>query len=60
MVVQRQVFAQLGGETLGVFQVLHAYGAAGDLVFIGRTDAATGGANFRSAGFFLGGFTGHI
>jgi hypothetical protein len=53
IVVVVQHFAQLGGEALAVQQVLHADGAAGDLVLVGRADAAAGGADLAGA---LGGF----
>jgi hypothetical protein len=49
VVVQLEQHAQLGGEALGVLQVLHAQGAAGDLVFVGRADAAAGGADLLDA-----------
>ena len=38
---------------LGVLEILHADGAAADLVFIGRADAAAGGADLAFAGGFL-------
>ena len=45
VVVQAQQFAQLGSETLRVFQVLHAQGAAGNFVFVGRANAFASGAD---------------
>jgi hypothetical protein len=60
VVVQAQQLAQLGGEALGVLQVLHAQGAAGDLVFVGRADALAGGADLLHATLFTGRFTGHV
>ena len=60
MVVQIQQFAQLGGKTLGEFQVLHAQGAPGNLVLIGRANAAPRGADFDVAAFFAGCFARHV
>ena len=48
-VVIVQHLAQLGGQTLAVEQVLQAHAAARHLVFIGRADAAPGGADLGSA-----------
>ena len=59
-IVQVQVFAQFVGKALGVLEVLNAQGSAGNFVFVSRANATTGGANFVQAGFFFGGFTGHI
>ena len=39
----------LVGEALGMLQVLHAQRAARDLVFVGRADAAAGGADLAGA-----------
>ncbi len=47
MVIQH--FGQLFVEQRGIEQVLHAQRAAGDLVFIGRADAATGRADLAVA-----------
>ena len=52
-VIVSQVFAQLGGKTLGVEQILHADGTTGHLVFVGRANATAGGADLV---FALGGF----
>ena len=40
-------------ERIEGFEILHSDGAAPDLVFIGRSDAASGGANFAATGGFL-------
>ena len=60
MVVQGQQFTQLGRKTLGVLQVLHAQCAAGDLVFIGRADTPSRGADLLVASLDLGGFAGDV
>src|SRR5690606_41431803 len=44
-VVVIQQLAELGGETLTLVQVAETHTAARYLVFIGRTDAATSGAD---------------
>ena len=59
-VVQGQVLAQLGGETLGVFEVLHTQGTARHFVFVSGANAAAGGADLGGTGFFLGGFAAHV
>ena len=48
-VVQVEQLAQLLREALGVLQVLHPQGAPRDLVFVGRADAAAGGADRAAA-----------
>ena len=60
MVVQVQQFTQFVGKTFGVFQVLHAQGTACNFVFVGRTNAATGGADFFGTALFTRRFTGHV
>ncbi len=60
MVVQIEQIAQLGGETLGVLEVLHAQRAAADFVFIGRADTATGGTDFFATALLTRGFSRHI
>ncbi|MCY1204318.1 hypothetical protein D9M72_158440 [compost metagenome] len=52
VVVQLEQHAQLGSEALGVLQILHAQRTAGDLVFVGRADAAAGGADLLDAALF--------
>ena len=58
--MQIEQIAQLGGETLGVLEVLHAQGAAADFVFVGRADSAPGGADFFATTLFARGFARHI
>ena len=60
LIVQSQVLAQLGGETLGVFEVLHTQGTARHFVFVSGADAAAGGADLGGTGFFLGGFAADV
>ena len=48
-VVVIQHFAQFGSEALAVEYVLQANGAARYFVFVGRADAAAGGADFARA-----------
>ena len=60
VVVQCQQFAQFGGKTARVFQILHAQSAAGDFVFIGRADATACGTDFGRTGFFFGSFAGNV
>ena len=55
-----QQFAQLGGKTLRVLQVLHTQGAAGDLVFVGGANTPAGGADFFDAALFALGFAGNV
>ena len=59
-VVQIQQLAQLGGKALGVFQVLHAQRAAGNLVLVGRANAAARGANLGDAALFAEGLARHV
>ena len=47
--MQRQQLAQLGGEALGMLQVLHAQRAARNLVLVGRADALAGRADLARA-----------
>jgi hypothetical protein len=58
--MQVQQIAQLGGETPGVPEVLHAQGAAADLVFIGRANTAPGGADLGTATLLARRFTRYI
>jgi len=60
MVVQCEQFAQPGREALGVLQILHAKCAPRDLVFVGRADAATCGADLFAAALLPCRFPGHI
>ena len=50
VVVQLEQLAQLGGEALRKLQILHAQRPAGDLVFVGRADAAARGADLAGPG----------
>jgi hypothetical protein len=52
-VVVLEVGLELGGEALGVEEVVHAQRAAGDLVLVGGADALAGGADLVAGG--LGG-----
>ena len=49
----RQQALDLGLERARGSQILHADGAAADLVLVGRADAAAGGADLALAGGFL-------
>jgi hypothetical protein len=52
-IIMQQQFIQLRRQSLGLRQIGDADGAAGDLILIGRTDAAAGGADLPvTAGFF--------
>ena len=52
-VVVHEDAVDLGAERRRVAQVLHADGAAADLVLVGGADAAAGGADLAGAGGFL-------
>ena len=52
-VVVHEDAVDLGAERRRVAQILHADGAAADLVLVGGADAAAGGADLAGAGGFL-------
>ena len=60
MVVQLQQLPQLGGKTLWMFEVLHAQGTPGNLVFVSRANAFAGSTDFFSAALLAQGFTGRV
>ena len=56
-IVVHQDAVDLGPQRAEVLEVLHADGAAADLVLVGRADAAPGGADLALAG---GGLAHHV
>ena len=60
LVVQCQIFTQLGGKSLRVFEVLHPQGTPSHFVFISGPNATASGADLGGARFFFGGLAAHI